>query len=80
MRDAQGDDRMLHSLDSTSYLKVHPANFVFYACQKMDRREVQINQEYKRKADANATSDENDFTKIFNIKICDVTLRELLLF
>jgi hypothetical protein len=40
--DAKGVDRMLHSLESMSFLKVDVDNHINFASQNMAKREVQI--------------------------------------
>jgi hypothetical protein len=40
--DDNGYDRMLHSLDSVSFLKVDDENFISFAAQNMSKREIQI--------------------------------------
>ena len=32
IRDAEGNERMIHSLESMNYLKVDPSNFLLFAC------------------------------------------------
>ena len=46
LRDAEGRDRMMHSLASVNYLKVDPGNFLHFASAKMDKREIQVKQEF----------------------------------
>ena len=38
--DVEGQQRMIHSLESCNYLKLSPSNNLVFACQKMDKREV----------------------------------------
>lgn len=42
VKDGEGQDRMIHSLESMNYLKVDPSNYLLFACAKMDKREVHI--------------------------------------
>ena len=72
-------DRMLHSIDSMSFLKVDNVNFIHFAMQNMDKREIQIQQEFYN-GDIGKEEDENKFMKLYSIKLWAVTLRELLLF
>jgi hypothetical protein len=44
--DGTGRDRMLHSLESVSYLKVDDSNYINFATQNMQKREIHIMQEY----------------------------------
>jgi hypothetical protein len=77
--DGNGQERMLHSLDSVGFLKVDDMNFINFATQNMEKREVQIQQEFFN-GDLGKEEGENRFQKLFSIKIWGVTLRELLLF
>lgn len=79
MKDGAGVDRMLHSLDSVTFLKVDDENFINFANQNMDKREIQIQQEYFN-GDISMEDSENQFQKLFSIKIWAVTIRELMLF
>lgn len=83
--------RMIHSLESCNYLKVDKSNYLLFACAKYSDRQVQIQQEYSIKKAKNQSNqegekegeeefDETEFEKIYNIKIWEITLRELLLF
>jgi len=40
LKDAEGNDRMIHSLESMNFLKVDPSNYLLFACAKTDKREV----------------------------------------
>jgi len=40
LRDAEGNDRMMHSLCSMNFLKVDSGNFLHFACAKPEKREV----------------------------------------
>jgi hypothetical protein len=75
--DDKGQFRMIHSLESCNYLKSDPSNFLMFACAKYEDRQIQIQQEFTR---SKAGSEETDFERIYNIKIWEITLRELLLF
>ena len=47
IQDADGYDKMIHSFDSLSYLKLAPNNFVSLKCQDYNNRIVSIDQECK---------------------------------
>ena len=40
--DADGQERMLHSLQSVNYLKVDPENYLLFACAKAERGEIRV--------------------------------------
>jgi len=75
--DAGGNARIIHSLESANFLKVDPSNYLLFACAKMAKREVQVQQEFMK---SGSGGDETSFESIYNVKIWQVTLRELLLF
>jgi hypothetical protein len=75
--DNQNQNRMIHSLESCNYLKIDSSNYLLFACAKYSDRQVQIQQEFTKQK---AGSEETDFERIYNIKIWEITLRELLLF
>ena len=70
---------MLHSIDSMSFLKVDNQNFIHFAMQNMNKRQIQIQQEFYN-GDVGKEQDENNFQKLYSIKLWAVTLRELLVF
>jgi len=80
IKDAYGTDKMIHSLESMNYLKVDPSNYLLFACAKMEKREVQVQQEFSRSGRTGQGDEETDFQQIYNVKIWAITLRELLLF
>lgn len=72
-----GQEKMVHSLDSVSYLKIHPKNFVLFEFAT-DQRVISIMQQFTKKN--SKFGDETSFEVIYKIKIHEITLRELLLF
>ena len=40
--DSDGQERMLHSLQSSNYLKVDPENYLLFATAKPERREIRV--------------------------------------
>lgn len=72
---------MIHSLESCNHLKLAKSNFLLFSCAKYENRQIQIQQEHQIK-DKTADEEyiETGFDRIYNIKIWEVTLRELLLF
>jgi hypothetical protein len=81
--DADGNKRMVHSLDSCNYMKVDPSNYLLFSCARYADRQIQIQQEFnikKPNQGGQEDFDETDFDQIYNIKVWEITLRELLLF
>lgn len=75
--DSEGTSKMIHSLDSLSFLKVEGINQVTFYCQDYNNRIVAIEQEWKK----NAGTDEETtlYSQIYKLKINEITLRELLI-
>jgi hypothetical protein len=48
MKDNEGQDKMIHSLDGPSFLKIDPINYIKYECQDYNNRVISIEQEYKK--------------------------------
>ena len=42
IKDAEGNERIIHSLDSCSYLKLDRGNTLIFANQKIEKREIHI--------------------------------------
>jgi hypothetical protein len=80
LKDAANNDRMLHSFQSMNFLKAEPCNFILFACANMEKREVQIMQEYMTNESKSGGDNETSFDRIYNIKIWQISLRELMLF
>lgn len=76
--DSDGMDRMVHSLESCNFLKVHKDNYLLFECAKTNQRVVSIQQEYIKGEGANG--EEAGFWNLYNVKLHEITLRELLLF
>ena len=76
--DGNGQDKMIHNLDSSSFLKVDRINFIKYECQDYNNRVISIEQEYKL-GTPGTDSFESKFFSVYKIKIEEVTLRELLI-
>lgn len=79
IKDNEGNDKMLHSLESMSSLKIDDENNIKFSCQKQDKREIQITQEFYR-GDVERIEPETNFQNLYNVKIWAPTLRELLVF
>ena len=47
LKDADGVDWMLHSLESFNFLKIDPNNYLLFECSKQDRK-ISIQQEYTK--------------------------------
>lgn len=67
----------MHSLDSLSYLKIDPINYINFRCQDYNNRVMSIEQEWSMMG-TNGVSD-TFYDEIYKIKIHEVTLRELLI-
>ena len=81
IKDINGMDRTIHSLESFNFLKVDKNNFLVFECAKSSNRVVSINQEYVKKGGGeNSSGDETLFTNLMKVQIHTVTLRQLLLF
>ena len=80
--DSEGFDRCIHSLESCNFLKVDPNNYLLFECAKSDKRLISIQQEYL-KGEASSPGDggeEAAFWNLYNVRLHEITLRELLLF
>lgn len=77
--DNYGMNRMIHSLESCNFLKVDKSNYLVFQCQKHENRVVAIEQEYI-KGETKEAGEETSFTNLLNVRIHEITLRELLLF
>ena len=84
--DSEGTDRCIHSLESCNFLKVDPNNYLLFECAKSSQRVISIQQEFIKgeMLDANTTADgggeEAAFWNLYNVRLHEITLRELLLF
>lgn len=75
----EGNDsqaKVLHSLESINYLKVDPGNFIEFDSETGDRI-IKIQQ--KHTVEGLSGDQETLFEQVYNVKICNPTLRELLL-
>jgi len=77
--DGEGVNRMLHSIDSMNFLKVDDENYINFSMQNMNKRQIQIQQEFFS-GDHGNEDGENQFQNLYSIKLWAVTLRELLIF
>lgn len=66
---------MIHSLDSLSFLKVEPINFLNYQCQDYNNRVISIEHEWQSRGENPQTY----YDEIYKVKIFEITLRELLI-
>lgn len=51
VKDCEGQQKMIHSLDAMSFLKVDRVNFLNYQCQDYNNRVISVEQEWQRKSD-----------------------------
>lgn len=72
LKDSEGQSKMIHSLDSLSFLKVEQVNFINYQCQDYNNRIISIEQE-------TTNYDETSYRLIYKVKIFEITLRELMI-
>jgi len=79
IKDSDGTDKIIHSLESMNYLKIDHDNHLNYSCQKHSKREIQIEQEFYH-GDLGNLDNHTHFQNLYNIKICQPTLRELLVY
>jgi len=77
LKDNLGMDKVMHSLDSLSYLKVDPINYINFRCQDYNNRVMSVEQEWSVMG-TNGVSN-TYYDEIYKIKIHEVTLRELLI-
>ena len=54
--DSEGLDKMIHSLDALSFLKVETINFVSFYCQDYNNRVVSIEQEWHKNKNTDQVS------------------------
>ena len=48
MIDNEGQDKMIHGLDSLSFLKIDAINYIKFECQDYAHRVISIEQEYRK--------------------------------
>lgn len=74
--DSNGNQRMIHSLESVNFLKVEPQNFILFECSD-ENRVISIYNEYTKVSFTGES--ETGYQCIYRVKINDSTLRELLI-
>ena len=75
-----GQMKMIHSLDSLSFLKVDKINFINFKCQDYNNRVISIEQEDEHTIDIDGKPETiNSYREIYKVKIHEITLRELLI-
>lgn len=77
LNDSQGLAKMIHSLNSLTYLKLEKINFINFKWQSYDNRIVSVEQEWKENEGTEEVS--TNYDRIYEIKIHEITLRELLI-
>ena len=77
LRDFEGQLKMIHSINSMSYLKLEKINLVSFKWQNYDSRSVSIEQEWK--ADEGTDNVSTNYDKIYEVRIHEITLRELMI-
>lgn len=77
IKSENGQDKMIHPLESTNYLKVENDNYIQFSFSG-DKKIIHVLQQFNKKN--SKTGEETAFDEIYKIRISDITLRELLLF
>jgi len=72
----RGEEYMLHSLESSNYLKIDRSNFIKFQFAN-EEKVLSIISQYQTKNKFGELED--DFETVYNLRISKVTLRELLL-
>ena len=49
IKDFEGQDKVLHSLDSFDFLKVDPNNYINFKCQYYSNRVISIESEFEKR-------------------------------
>ena len=57
VKDNLGDQRLMRSLGSVTYLKLEPTNHIYFKCQFYDNRRISIREQYSD-ADGRTNFDE----------------------
>lgn len=74
---SNGQEKMIHPLESTNYLKVEHDNYIRFEFSG-ENKIIHILQQFQKKN--SKTGDETAWEDIYKIRISDITLRQLLLF
>lgn len=69
---------MIHSLESVSFLKVEPENFILFECSDDTHKIISVYNEFTKYR--GTEFEETGYQCIYRIKNHDITLRELLIF
>lgn len=78
--DVNNQMKMIHSLDSFSFLKVDKINFINFKCQDYYNRIISIEQEDERIVNVDGKPElVHSYRELYKIKIYEITLRELLI-
>ena len=76
IKDENQKERMIHSLESVNFLKVDPQNYIVF--QFADEVKIISVQQEFQKIDQKQ-GEQTDFESVYNIKVFEPTLRELLI-
>ena len=80
IKDFEGQEKIIHSLDSYDFLKVDPENYINYKCQYYSNRVISIETEFeKRIGTREKYKVEHKYEQIYEIKLEEITLRELMI-
>ena len=75
--DNEGQQKLIHSLDSLSFLKVEGINMLNFCCQDYNNRIISIEQEWKK--NVNTDQQSTHYSEVYKLKIHEISLRELLI-
>ena len=76
IKSADGQEKMIHSIESANYLKAHPNNFIYFDFAG-NNKVINIVQQFMRKGKGGM---ETAYEDVFKLRVYDITLRELLFF
>ena len=74
---SNGQEKMIHPLESTNYLKVERDNYIRFEFSG-EKKVIHVLQQFAKKN--SKTGEETAWEDIYKIRISDITLRQLLLF
>ena len=69
LKDSDGDSRMIHSLDSLSFLKLESSNFINFKFQSFCNRVISIEQEYSELSTKSKHGKNTCYQDIYCIKV-----------
>ena len=81
IKDQDDVKTILHPLTSCEFLRISPTNFMLFAFQRSDCKRIKVQEQYSyKKCESDRDEDaETCFDDIYQIKVDDIDLRELLM-